>query len=118
MPARNERIYLCPHKNGEPGWVMDFPAWWNRNSFFEKYGPFEKPGSRWFDTGNPWYVDYALLFTMGEAAAWDRQCQEAFAKDPRSQDARIIEAMQLLAARLDASSWVVVESYEWESGLD
>ena len=118
MPARCERIYLCPRQNGWPGWIMDFPAWWNLSGFFEKYGSFEKQGSRWFDAGNPGYVDYAMLLTMGEAAAWDKQCRRAFAKDPRSQDAQIIEAMQQLEARLDASSWVIVESYEWESGLE
>jgi hypothetical protein len=55
---------------------------------------------------------------MGEAAAWDKQCREAFANDPRSQDAKTIEAMQQLEARLKSSSWVIVESYEWESGLE
>ena len=118
MPARDERIYLCPREHGQPGWIMDFPAWWNRSGFFEKYGSFEQQGSRWFETGNAGYVDYALLLTTGEAGAWDKQCREAFAKDPRSQDAKIIEAMRQLAARLDASSWVIVESYEWESGLE
>ncbi len=118
MPARSERIYLCPHKHGQPGWIMDFPAWWSRSGFFEKYGSFDKEGSRWFDTGNPFYVDYALLLTMGEAAAWDKQCREAYAQGLHSQDAAITEATALLQARLNASSWVVVESYEWESGLD
>ncbi|MBX7236590.1 MAG: hypothetical protein K1X65_19570 [Caldilineales bacterium] len=118
MPTRSERIYLCPRDNGQPGWVMDFPAWWNRSGFFEKYGPFEKQGSRWFDTGNPWYVDYALLLTMSEAAAWDKQCRKAFAEDSRNQQAAIAEAMRLLAGRLDAAQWVIVESYEWESGLE
>lgn len=118
MPARNERIYLCPREHGQPGWIMNFPAWWNRGSFFEKYGPFDRQGSRWFDTGNPWYVDYVLLLTMGEATAWDKQCRNALAQDPRSQDAQIIEAMQQLETRLAASSWVIVESYEWESGLE
>lgn len=118
MPARSERIYLCPRENGQPGWIMDFPVWWNRSGFFEKYGSFEKHGSRWFDMGNPWYVDYALLLTMEEAAAWDRQCRNALAEDPLYQETRIIDAMQQLERRLDASRWVIVESYEWESGLE
>lgn len=118
MPARSERIYLSPRENGQPGWIMDFPAWWNRGGFFEKYGTFEQPGSRWFDTGNPWYVNYALLLTMGEAAAWDKHCRQAFAKNPQSQHPQIAEAMRLLEERLDSAQWVIVESYEWESGLD
>lgn len=118
MPARNERIYLCPREDGRPGWMMDFPVWWDRSGFFEKFGAFDSPGSRWFDTGNPWYVDYALLLTMGEAAAWDKGCRKAFAHDPRSQHAKIAEAMLLLEERLVSAQWVIVESYEWESGLD
>lgn len=118
MPARSERIYLCPRENGQPGWTMDFPAWWDRSGFFEKYGSFAQHGSRWFDTGNPWYVDYVMLLTMGEAAAWDEECRKAFAHHPRSRDAKIIEAMQQLETKLTDSRWVIVESYEWESGLD
>jgi hypothetical protein len=118
MPARSEHIYLCPRENGQPGWIMDFPAWWNRSGFLEKFGSFEKQDSRWFETGNPAYLDFALLLTREEAAVWDRQCREAFAMDPRCQDAGIIDAMQQLEARLDASRWVIVESYEWESGLE
>lgn len=112
MPAYRERLYLCPSEHGQPGWIMDFPVWWYRSGFFQKYG------ERRLDTGNPFYVDYALLLTMGEAAAWDEHCREAFAQDPRSQQASIVEAMHQLEARLKSTRWVIVESYEWESGLD
>ncbi len=118
MPARIERVFLCPRENGQPGWIMDFPAWWNRSAFFEKYGSFDKHGSRWFDTGSPGYLDYALLLTVDEAATWDKRCRKAFAKDPRSQHAETTEAMRLLEERLDSAQWVIVESYEWESGLE
>lgn len=112
MPARRERIYLCPAKSGQPGWIMDFPVWWNRAEFFKQYG------ARQIDTGNPIYVDYGLLLTLGEALVWDMQCREAFAQDPRSNRAKVVERMDLLATRLKSTSWVIVESYEWESGLD
>jgi len=118
MPARTERIYLCPRENAQPGWIMDFPVWWDRSGLFDKFGSFEQPGSRWFDTASPGYLDYALLLTMDEAWAWDRQCREAFAGDPRSRDAAIIDAMRQLEAKLEAARWVIVESYEWESGLE
>lgn len=118
MPARNERIFICPRENGQPGWVMAFPTWWNRTGFFEKYGPFGQPGSRWFDTGNPWYVDYALLLTVGEAIAWDKQCRRALEQVRPNQPNESDDAMQLVEERLTAAQWVIVESYEWESGLD
>jgi hypothetical protein len=112
MPAYRERVYLCPAENGQPGWIMDFPVWWNRSGFFEKYG------ARRFDTDNPFYVDYALLLTVWEAAVWDEHCRKAFARDPRSEQTKIREAMHQLETRLKSTSWVIVESYEWESGLD
>ena len=97
---------------------MAFPTWWNRSGFFERFGAFSGPGSRWHDTGNPWYVDYVLLLSAGEAATWDQECRQNGAGDPRDLPAEVIEAMRQLEERLDASRWVVVESYEWESGLD
>ena len=111
MPARAERVYLCPAENGQPGWVVDFPMWWNRDEFFQKFG------DRWIDTGNPIYVDCGLLLTQGEAWAWDQQCRVAFAADPRSNQTAIVETMRRWEAMLQAASWVVIESYEWESGM-
>ncbi len=112
MPARSERVYICPDGNGQPGWIMDFPIWWDRSEFFQKYG------TRQIDTGNPFHVDYALLLTHGEAAAWGEHCREQFAQDPRSQTSFFVEEMRQWESRLNAASWVIVESYEWESGLE
>ncbi len=112
MPARRERIYLCPNQNGQPGWIVDFPLWWNRGEFLENFG------ERQIDSGNPFYDNFGLLLTPGEALAWDRQCREAFAQDPRSKQAAFIEAMSRWDQLLKKASWVIVESYEWESGLE
>lgn len=112
MPTYHYRIYICPAQHGQPGWIMDFPLWWDRNALFRTYG------ERQFDTGNPFYVDYALLLTMGEAAGLEDQGRKAFSKDPRSQLAPVVEAMNLLESRLKAAQWVIVEAYEWESGYD
>lgn len=106
MPAYRERVYVCPNQSDQPGWIVEFPAWWNRREFFKKFG------DRQIDTGNPIYVNYGLLLTQWEAAAWDAQCREAFTDD------RYHEAMQQWEVMLQAASWIIVESYEWESGLD
>jgi hypothetical protein len=90
---------------------MDFPYWWNRDEFFKKYG------DRRFDTGNPIYVDYALLLAGWEAIAWDEQCREQFARDLRSKEPFFVGALQRCESMLKTASWVIVESYEWESGL-
>jgi len=112
MPVYRERVYLCPAENGQPAWVMDFPLWWDRRAFFTRYG------ERQIDTGHPAYVDYGLLLTPAEAFAWDRKCRDAFNADPRSQLPKIVEAMQQWDASLKLAAWIIVESYEWESGLE
>jgi hypothetical protein len=112
MPAYRERIYICPKENGRPTWVLDFPLWWDRSAFFKKFG------DRQIDTGNPFYVDYGLLLTGGEAKAWDKRCREAIAGDARSQKPHLVEDMRRLESMLETANWIIVESYEWESGLD
>lgn len=112
MPAYRHRIYIFPGKNGQPAWILDFPLWWDRQAFFKKYG------DRRIDTGNLIYVDYGLLLTGSEAYVWDQRAREAFDSHPRSKAAHIVEAMRRLEPLLKTASWVIVESYEWESGLD
>lgn len=112
MPAYRERIYLCLVEDGQPGWVLEFPLWWDRDEFFKQYG------DRQFDTGNPLYVDYALLLSGWEAKAWDSRCRERFANDPRSKEGFFVEALQRWEDLLNSVSWVIVESFEWESGLE
>jgi hypothetical protein len=112
MPARREKIYICPRENGQLTWVFDLPIWWDRRAFFEKFG------EREIDTGNPIYVDYGILLTASEAKAWDERCRDEYAKAPHSQKPYNSEVMSWLESRLEDASWVIVESYEWESGLD
>ena len=111
MPAYRQRVYICPDQSGQPGWIVEFPLWWEQREFFQKYG------DRQVDTGNPFYVDYGLLLTGWEAMAWDRYCREQFAQDPRSAEPFFVQAMQHFQSLLETASWVIVESYEWESGL-
>lgn len=112
MPAVSHRLYIFPDENGQAAWIMPFPLWWERRAFFKKYG------ERRIDTGDPIYVDYGLLLTGTEARLWDRHSREAFAGDARGRKARVVAAMGELETRLHTARWVVVESYEWESGLD
>jgi len=111
MPAVRERVYICPDQDGQPGWIMEFPLWWDRGEFFKQYG------HRQIDTGNPIYVDHGLLLTGWEAIAWNERCRDQFVRDPRSQEPFFVEAMQRWETLLIAAGWVIVESYEWESGL-
>ena len=112
MPAYRERIYICPRENGQPMRIVDFPLWWDRRAFFSEYG------ERRIDMGNPFYVDYGLLLTSSEANAWDKRCGETFDGGPHNRKPHIVEAMRTLESMLKKAAWVVVESSEWESGLE
>lgn len=112
MPAFRERITICPTEDGRPARTLDFPSWWQRPAFFEQYS------QRRIDTGNPFYVAYGLLLTAGEARAWHERCKEALADNPGGQGAQVVEAMERLESLLKTASWIIVESYEWESGLN
>jgi len=112
MPARAERLCFFTGEAGEKERVMDWPLWWDRRRFFEQYG------DRKVDTGNPFYVDYTIQLTPEEVLAWDRECRAKFYADPDSIKPHIASAMQRLQAAAEKSRWVIVESYEWESGLD
>lgn len=112
MPARAERLYIFPAEEGLPGQVMRFPLWWERSGLWKKYH------DREIDLGDPVYVDYAFLLTAWEALAWDRECRSQFSSDPRSKNPGIVSDMQQFETVLKKAKWVIVESYEWESGLD
>ncbi|MEO6063483.1 MAG: hypothetical protein ABIQ99_16240 [Thermoflexales bacterium] len=112
MPAYRNRVFVFPERNGDPAWIEDFPLWWDRSAFFEAYG------NRRIDTGHMIYDNDALLITGAEARAWDAEWAPRFGRDPRSITAWYAETRARWNTLLKTTSWVVVESYEWESGLD
>ena len=73
---------------------------------------------REIDTGHPIYVDYAFLLTPGEALEWDKHCRQQFSSSPGGIHSKVSSDMQQLEAALKKAKWVIVESSEWESGLD
>lgn len=112
MPAFRNRVFVFPEQSGDPAWIEDFPLWWDRSAFFDAYG------SRRIDTGHLIYDNDALLITGAEARAWDAERTPRFARDSRSKTPWYAETRARWDTRLRNASWVVVETYEWESGLD
>ena len=112
MPARSERLFIFPLENGQPARIIRFPVWWDRGEFFKRYS------HREIDLGNPIDANFAWLLTSAEAAAWNKQCTGQFSASLFSREKNIKEDMDQLEAVLRDASWVIVESYEWESGLD
>jgi hypothetical protein len=112
MPARSERMYIFPDKNGEPCLIRPFPHWWNRSEFIKKYQ------HREIDLGNPIDANYVWLLNSAEAITWNEKRKEDLSHNSVGSGQNISEDIRHLESALRKSSWVIVESYEWESGMD
>lgn len=111
MPARSERLYIFPDRNGDPCRIIPFPSWWDRGAFMDKYR------KREIDTDNPIDANYVWLLTPGEAITWNKSCVGQFSKFHPGRESTILYETLELESLLRNASWVIVESYEWESGL-
>ena len=112
MPAVAYRIYVCPQNDGQPALVMRMPLWWDYRELFQTYR------ERCIQIESLAYDDSAFLMTNWEALVFDRRCREQFAANPRSSEPFFVEQMDRLKSALSDAKWVIVEAYEWESGLD
>lgn len=112
MPARSERITIVPGTNGGAVRVLRFPSWWDRAAFFEEFK------AREIDTGNPVDWNLAWLLSAAEAAAWNDKSRGAQSSGPLDGTLNVQDEGRRLEALLREADWVIVESYEWESGLD
>jgi hypothetical protein len=112
MPARSERIHVFPDKSGDPGRILDFPGWWDRHAFIEKYR------AREIDLGNPIDANFVYVLGSAEAIAWNEECVRHHSGDLPGNRPNVAAAARELESALKQASWVLVESYEWESGMD
>jgi hypothetical protein len=112
MPARSERITIVSGKNGGAVRILRFPSWWDRAAFFEEFK------AREIDTGNPIDWNLAWLLSAAEAAAWNDKSGAALAAGSLDGNPAVQDEMGRMEALLREAAWVIVESYEWESGLD
>jgi hypothetical protein len=92
--------------------MMPFPYWWSRGEFMNRYQ------KREIDLGNPIDANFVWVLNSAEAAAWNEECVKLFAGDPLSRNQQIVGDQRKLEDALKHSQWVLVESYEWESGMD
>jgi hypothetical protein len=112
MPARAERIFIFPDKSGDPGRIINFPHWWDRSAFMERYR------TREIDTGNPIDANFVYVLSAAEAILWNEQCAGRHSGDLHGGMPDVASAARELEFLLRNASWIIVESYEWESGLD
>jgi hypothetical protein len=111
MPSRNERIYIYSEIPDLENITIDFPVWWDRNTFFFRYG------DRKVDTGNPIYVNYAYKLSRQEAIEFDAFSLKKTYPSYKKINPLLKVKIQNFRAHLEDAKWVIIESYEWESGL-
>lgn len=111
MPAIAYRIYLCPAAHGLPAYVSRMPLWWNSSELFSAYR------SRMIDIQGLVYDDSAILLTGAEAADFDDRASAEYASSV-TVEPQIKAQMAEIRSALSAVKWVIVEAYEWESGLE
>jgi hypothetical protein len=112
MPARGERIYLYPDlhsdRQSEPGRILDFPLWWDRREFFNRFK------AREVDCSNPVDDKSAYLMFVDDAFTFDKECLERTATELGTIPPHIRERQAEFVDALRRSKWVIVESYEWD----
>jgi hypothetical protein len=59
-----------------------------------------------------------FLFRISRPGGGNVQCKERFSSDPLSGNPNVEGEMRRLESALRSAFRVIVESYEWESGLD
>lgn len=110
MPSRQECIHIYSGIPEQKNLTIDFPAWWDRNTFFFRYG------DRKLDTGNPYYVNYAYKLSVEEAIEFDKlSIKKTY---PNLNYIRPLVKINIdnFRSHLKNATWVIIESYEWESG--
>ena len=81
-----------------------------------KYFFFFRYGDRKLDTGNPMYVNYAYKLSVEEAREFDDISVKKTYPDLRNIRPLVKINIDSFRAHLKDAKWVIIESYEWESG--
>ncbi len=112
MPTRSERLYLYPdlHPGRQPesGQVLEFPFWWDRREFFNRFK------AREVDCSNPVDDKSAYLLFVDEAYAFDKDCLAQSTKRLGTLPTHIQDQNTEFLGVLRRSKWIIVESYEWD----
>jgi hypothetical protein len=112
--ALSIRIRGVPVRENVPCWSMDNVFWWDMRPLREQY-----PVREIVDA--TLYLDYVVVLTPSEALDWNQRFGESYRQMHGSAGTNCSDAIDELTRKLestrDALRWVIVEQYEWESGL-
>lgn len=115
------RVWVVPREAGDACAIFQGPRWWDRDTLSPEH--LNLYAERYIDTNNPFWLDSVRLFSGDEARAMDNvareryraNCREFYGRGLRRSE---IQQMARFRRTLEQAVWVVVFTYEWESGLD
>jgi hypothetical protein len=107
------KIRGVPVRDDAACWSADILFWWDMRLLREKYPVREI-------VGRDLYRDYVIIMTPDEALDWNLRFGESYRaarERPDERDTAAIDGLtRTLQSTRDATRWIVVEQYEWESG--
>jgi hypothetical protein len=116
------RIIGVPVSNDSPVWTVAHILWWRIEDFIGKKGEINDPRFR-ESVDRTLYLDYVGIFNLEEFIQWNDGFKRDFLADEKRKT--IHEAQRQLMEQVDAyirkrldTKWVLVEQYEWETGMN
>ena len=114
------QVWVVPKEEGSACAIFRGPGWWTPDTLSPEH--LALYAERHIDTQNPLWMDSVRLFTAEEALAMDRVARErlrAYYRKVWKRGLRRQEIQEMARFRraLKQALWVVVYTYEWESGL-
>lgn len=112
--ALTVKIRGVPVRDDAPVWSVDNIFWWDMLALRKHY-----PGREILDS--TMYLDYVVVLTPAEALEWNRRFGDSYRLTHKPVEQTWPDAPGELTRRLEstheACRWIIVEQYEWESGL-
>ncbi|MFZ5856326.1 MAG: hypothetical protein ACOYZ6_05810 [Chloroflexota bacterium] len=121
--ATRIRIIGVPVQGNREVWVVDHVLWWPVEKYVQEIGHEDAiPGFR-ESVDSTLYFDYVGIFNKEEFVRLNDSHKAEFLADARrkpvhaEQQKRMSDIDDYLKQRQD-TKWILVEQYEWESGMN
>ena len=121
--ATSIRIIGVPVQNKLEVWVVDHVHWWPVDDFLGKSAQGKNAPSFRESVDSSMYLDHVGILNVEEFVRLNDEYKSAFLADSRKsplyteQQARMKDVDAHLKKRSD-TKWILVEQYEWETGMN
>ena len=120
--ATRTRIVGVPVQDKHPVWVVDYILWWPMGTLIGNIGTQNAVSGFRESVDSTLYLDYVGIFNKEEFVRLNDDYKARFLADEdkkplhAEQQGRMRDVDTMLKQHLDIK-WILVEQYEWESGL-